>query len=217
MESVLEGMAEYYSAELSQKVKRGVRESLIKGYYTGGQVTYGYKIEDKRWKIDEEHAEFVRQAFNEYAMGEKATEIADHLNAQCSRTTTGKKWNGNAISKMLHNQRYMGIEKFGGEIFIDVIPPIVEEKLWQVVNGMMKQYRRNYKKDKYDPYFLTGKIFCGYCGESVIAEAGSSHLGTRYKYYKCRTKKVKGNSCLLGTTASMNLNNLSLIKLKNTF
>ena len=36
MESVLEGMAEYYSAELSQKVKRGVRESLIKGYYTGG-------------------------------------------------------------------------------------------------------------------------------------------------------------------------------------
>ena len=214
MESVLEGMAEYYSAELSQKVKRGVRESLIKGYYTGGQVTYGYKVEDKRWKIDEEHAEFVRQAFNEYAVGEKATEIADHLNAQGSRTSTGKKWNGNAISKMLHNQRYMGIEKFGGEIFTDVIPPIVEEKLWQVVNGMMKHYRRNYKKDKYDPYFLTGKIFCGYCGESVIAEAGSSHMGTRYKYYKCHTKKVKGKACLLRNYRKHELEQLIIDKTK---
>ncbi len=88
-----------------------------------------------------------------YAMGEKATEIADHLNAQGSRTSTGKKWTGNGISKMLHNLRYMGIEKFGGEVFTDVIPPIVEEKLWQVVNGMMEHYRRNYKKNKYDPTF----------------------------------------------------------------
>ena len=111
----------------------------------------------------------------------------------------------------------MGIEKFGGEIFTDVIPPIVEEKLWQVVNGMMKQYRRNYKKDKYDPYFLTGKIFCGYCGESVIAEAGSSHLGTKYKYYKCHTKKVKASRVCLETIASTNLNNSLLTKLKNTF
>ena len=48
MESVLEGMAEYYFAELSQKVKRGVRESLKKGNYTGGQVTYGYKVENQK-------------------------------------------------------------------------------------------------------------------------------------------------------------------------
>lgn len=158
MESVLEGMAEYYSAELSQKVKRGIRESLMKGYYTGGQVTYGYKVENKKWVINEEHAKFVRLAFEEYSRGEKATEIANHLNAQASRINGGKKWTGNAIAKMLHNQRYMGIEKFGGEIFTDVIPPIVEEKLWKVVNGMMVYFRRNYKKDKYDPYFLTGNV-----------------------------------------------------------
>jgi len=110
-ESVLEGMAEYFSAELIQKVKRGVRESLMKGYYTGGQVTYGYKVENKKWVIDEEHAKFVRQAFEEYSRGEKANEIASHLNAQGSSTTGGKKWNGNMIARMLHNQRYIGVEK----------------------------------------------------------------------------------------------------------
>jgi len=73
------------------------------------------------------------------------------------------------------------LKKFGGEIFTDVIPQIIEEKLGKVVNGMMVYYRRNY--------------ICGYCGESVIAEAGSSHRGTRYKYYKCHTQKVEGKSC----------------------
>ncbi|MGN0960799.1 MAG: recombinase family protein, partial [Christensenellales bacterium] len=214
MESVLEGIAEYYSIELSQKVKRGVRESLMKGNFTGGQVTYGYKIENKKWVIDEDHAKFVRQAFQEYSRGEKATEIADHINTLGSRTLGGKKWDGNSIAKMLHNPRYMGTLKFGDEIFTDVIPPIVEEKLWQVVNGMMENYRRNYKKDKYDPYFLTGKIFCGYCGESVIAESGSSHLGTRYKYYKCHTKKVKGKACELRNYRKQELEQLIIEKTK---
>ena len=40
LESLLEGMAEYYSAELSQKVRRGMNESRLKGQYTGGFVLY---------------------------------------------------------------------------------------------------------------------------------------------------------------------------------
>ena len=46
MESVLEGMAEYYSAELSQKVKRGRRETLSKKLFAGGITPYGYRIEN---------------------------------------------------------------------------------------------------------------------------------------------------------------------------
>lgn len=44
IEGVLESMAEYYSAELSQKVRRGIRESLSKGYFIGGYIYgFGYK------------------------------------------------------------------------------------------------------------------------------------------------------------------------------
>ena len=42
LESMLEGYAEYYSAELSQKIRRGMNESRQKGNYTGGYVLYGY-------------------------------------------------------------------------------------------------------------------------------------------------------------------------------
>ena len=48
LESLLEGMNQYFSAELSQKVKRGMRETRLKGYYQGGGLPYGYRVEDRK-------------------------------------------------------------------------------------------------------------------------------------------------------------------------
>ena len=52
-ESMLEGYAEYYSAELAQKVKRGMFETRRKGLYQGGGLLYGYKIDGRKIVIDE--------------------------------------------------------------------------------------------------------------------------------------------------------------------
>ena len=67
LESVLEGMAEFYSQELSQKVKRGMNESALKCNTLGGQAPLGYKIVDKKYVIDETTAPIVREAFKLYA------------------------------------------------------------------------------------------------------------------------------------------------------
>lgn len=48
LEGLLESMAEYYSAELSQKVKRGMHETRSKGLFAGGCRMYGYQIIDQR-------------------------------------------------------------------------------------------------------------------------------------------------------------------------
>lgn len=53
LEAVLEAMAETYSRQLSQNVKRGMHESALKGLSTGGTVPYGYKLRDGRLVIDE--------------------------------------------------------------------------------------------------------------------------------------------------------------------
>lgn len=71
IEGVLESMAEYYSAELSQKVKRGIRESYEKGYFIGGFGLFGYDIIDKHWVINETEAAVVREIFERYRYGEK--------------------------------------------------------------------------------------------------------------------------------------------------
>ena len=82
LESMLEGYAEYYSAELSQKVKRGMRETRSKGNFTGGFIIYGYKVENHKVVIDEEKAETVKYIFEQYAIGVYVKDIIKALTSK---------------------------------------------------------------------------------------------------------------------------------------
>ena len=84
LESLLEGMAEYYSAELSQKIKRGLNERRIKGNFTGGYIEYGYKvvgnkIDGRKVKIEEDESIIVKRIFEQYASGFTVNEIISDL------------------------------------------------------------------------------------------------------------------------------------------
>ena len=79
LESMIEGYAEYYSAELSQKVKRGMNETRQKGNFTGGTIIYGYKVENHKVVIDEEKAEVVRFIYDQYAQGVYVKDIIKTL------------------------------------------------------------------------------------------------------------------------------------------
>ena len=110
MESVLEGMAEYYSKELGQKVRRGINESLIKRNYIGGSVNLGYKIIDKKWAIEPQEATLVEEIFKQYANGKFAKEICDELNLKGYKNKQGKKFTVEIIAKMLRNRKYIKTE-----------------------------------------------------------------------------------------------------------
>ena len=69
LEGLLESMNQYFSAELSQKTKRGMRENRIKGYSQGGKTLYGYRVENKKIVIDEEEAAILRYMFEKYDAG----------------------------------------------------------------------------------------------------------------------------------------------------
>ena len=79
LENVLIGLAEYYSAELAVKIRRGLKESWSKGQFTGGNLAYGYKLNNKKVEIDHDQAEVVLTMFNMYANGYIAQDIIDVL------------------------------------------------------------------------------------------------------------------------------------------
>lgn len=196
VEGMLESMAEYYSAELSQKVRRGIRESLIKGNFIGGYGLFGYDIVDKKWTINTYEADIVRDMFTRYKNGEKAKDIIDRLNAQGIRTKAGSPFNMNSFARIIRNEKYIGIVNSHGTVYTNVIPPIVDEKLFYDCNAVMDEHKhkpREYKSEK--PYILSGKLFCGYCGSMMTAETGTSQTGKLHHYYKCFGRKKNKNSC----------------------
>ena len=92
VETLLEGMAEYYSAELSEKVIRGQTENALKGKCTGGTGTIGYKIdEEKFYHLDPLTAPLVLEAFQQYDNGDKMVEIVNFLNDKGVRNMQGGK------------------------------------------------------------------------------------------------------------------------------
>ena len=195
VETLLEGMAEYYSAELSEKVIRGQTENALKGKCTGGTGTIGYKIdEDKFYHLDPLTSPLVLEAFQRYDNGEKMVEIVNFLNDKGVRNMQGGKMTHSSVNTMLKNRRYIGELSFRDIVVPDAIPVIVPKDLFDRVQKRLDKNKRAPACGKADEeYLLTTKLFCGKCGALMFGESGTSATGRTYYYYKCaNVKRRKG-------------------------
>ena len=196
LESLLEGLAEYYSADLRQKVKRGIRESAKKGRYCGASVPIGYKTDnDRHIIIDEKAADAVREAFQMHISGATTKDIIDMFNERGIRSSRGKDITPAVVYRMLRNERYTGAWELAG-VTLDV-PGIISEETFIEASKHFKTSRNNAANTAKTDYLLSCNCYCGYCGKIVRGESGIGRNGKAYNYYKCSTNKKKGSKCEL--------------------
>ena len=197
LESVLEGYAEYYSADLSEKVIRGRTENALKCKFNGGTLPIGYVIdEEQHFQVDPLTAPFVLDVFKKYDKGATMKELRDWLNENGIRNKLGKPLNFNSIQHMLGNRRYIGEYKYRDIVVPDGIPAIVPLELFDRVQEKLAQNKKAPARHKAeDDYLLTTKLFCGYCGAYLCGESGKSRNGTIHHYYKCVSVKKKRTDC----------------------
>ncbi|MGI6725521.1 MAG: recombinase family protein [Christensenellales bacterium] len=187
LESVLEGYAEYYSADLSEKVIRGMTDNALKAKSTGGTRPIGYLINsEQRFEIDPLTAPYVLEAFKRYDEGHTLKEIRDWLNAQGVRNNLGKPMQYGSVGHLLKNKRYTGELRYRDVVIPDGIPAIVPADLFERVQQKMEKNRKAPARHKAeDDYLLTTKLFCGYCGLYMCGESGTSRTMRVHHYYKC--------------------------------
>ena len=197
LESVLEGYAEYYSADLSEKVIRGMTDNALKCKYNGGTLPIGYVIdEDQRFQIDPLTSPYILEAFKQYDEGATMTEIRDWLNAKSVKNTRGQTLTYNSVQHLLNNRRYIGEFKYRDVIVPDGIPAIVPIDLFERVQEKLAKNKKAPARHKAeDDYLLTTKLFCGHCGAYLCGESGTSRSGVVHHYYKCVTVKKKRGDC----------------------
>lgn len=203
LEGFLETIDQYYSANLAVEVRKGLRENALKGKHAGGQVLFGYSLDDEGYYIPNENARIVKRIFEEYAAGYPKTEICERLNKEGYRNQRGKKFNTRTLYDLLRNEKYIGNYVYTIEqtetIRLDGIiknPPI-DRELWHTVQELCtsSSIRGRQRKQK-RTYFLTGKAYCECCG-AHISGAGSkrSRNGDLNYYYKCVGKVKHKNGC----------------------
>lgn len=193
LESLLEGLAEYYSANLAQNIKRGLRESALKCLHTGAGLSLGYKVDkDRRYYIDETEADIVRLIFKMYDEGRRKSEILDLLNDKGVKTIKGNNYTSTGLTRILRNRRYVGDYIGQGMIIPGGMPQIVDTDLFGRVQQKLDCATKIRAKPKYDMEFLlTGKLFCGVCGSNMIGDSGTGKSGRKWYYYTCAARKNK--------------------------
>lgn len=193
LESLLEGYAEFYSVELSEKIHRGQKENALKGLNNGGGIPLGYLLgKDQRLEVDPITAPLVVEIFSRYAEGETIRAIVDSLNERGLQTKRNKPYTMSSFNSILKNRKYIGEYKYQDVVIPGGVPSIVPQELFDRVQARMEKNKRAPAMSKADEKFLlTTKLFCGKCGRLMVGESGTSHTGKKHYYYKCGSAKRK--------------------------
>lgn len=195
LSSLYEGLAEYYSADLSQKVSRGMRESAIKGKVIG-TVTYGFKKgADGCHEINTTTAPILEEAFIRYYNGETVPDICNNFTNR-GILKDGKPFQPNFFYRAFRNHKYIGDYEYQGEIYKNVLPKIISEELFFNVQKLLDKNAAHFQKNKaHVDFLLSGKLICGNCGYNYVGDSGTSHTSYTYHYYKCHGKKMRKSKC----------------------
>lgn len=129
----------------------------------------------------------VRFIFEQYSIGVYVKNILLELDRR-GVTYNGKEFVRSTVYNILKNEKYAGIYRFNGEIIENMFPQIVPTDIFEKVRA--KVQKNHYGKRSIQVvYLLRNKLKCGYCGQSVNAECGTSQNGEKKYYYKCLGKK----------------------------
>ncbi|MDI6604072.1 MAG: recombinase family protein [Thermoanaerobacteraceae bacterium] len=198
LESVLEGMAEYYSKNLAREVMKGLKENAYQSRFNGGIPPLGYDIKEGYYVVNEKEAEAVRLIFQMYKDDYGYRHIIDELNLHGYKTKKGNNFSKNSLHEILKNEKYIGkyifnkgtkhnhrIRKDDVIVINNAIPAIVDKNLFEEVQKKMETAKKTQgSHNAQRVYLLTGLIKCGICGSSMVGCLGKR----KYTYYRCNNK-----------------------------
>lgn len=180
---------ENYSRLLSLRVTAGLNKNVEKGLMVGGSVTWGYKMVNKKYEIDESAAYYVRMIFDLFKEGQNLMSICDILYSKGIYNSNGKKFQHQHISKILHNKRYIGIFVYKNKEYPDFVPVIIDDETFDIAQSKLgKNATKKGRIRNNTEYYLSGKLYCGYCDSKMIGYSGTGRHGGKFYYYKCPNK-----------------------------
>jgi len=182
------GQSKYYTDNLSENIKRGIRQKLRKGIWPQwAPLGYSNDYKTKTIVIDEQKAPLIKKAFELYATGNHSLKtLKDILYNEGLIGKKNKSLSVSNIEYFLKNPFYYGVIRYNGELYEGTHPPIITKQLFDKVQDILKQRHRATRKKKYN-FVFRGFIKCGECGAMITAETKKK----KYVYYHCTKRKEK--------------------------
>ncbi len=201
MEAIIESVDEFYSENLAEEVKRGMREAASRGYFLASRAPFGYnriKVSDgvkdrPTLEVDQVAAPIVREIFESSRRGNGLAEICKELNGR-GITNRGRRWQKNVVHYLLTNEAYTGTAVWGVKSKDEKNPdPVRVENAWpalvsrelfdEVQQGLHQRAPTVQRPGRVgSQYLLSGLLRCGVCGKPYSAQGAKSG---QFAYYVC--------------------------------
>ncbi len=185
------GQSKYYTDNLSENIKRGIRQKLRKGIWPNwAPLGYLNDPQTRAIVIDKEKAPYVKKLFQLYSTGDYSFRKLKNIFEE--EGFIGKKNTPLSVSQVQHILRnifYYGVFNYDNETYEGSHLPMITKQLFNKVQNVLKQRHRATRKKKYD-FVFRGFIKCGECGASITAENKKKNKH-RYIYYHCTKRKGK--------------------------
>ena len=126
IEAVVEGIAAYYSKNLSRETMKGMKENAYNSKFNGSRPPYGYKLVPRKDKdgnieyskkrgtklhdlaLDEKNHVAVQKIFDMTLERKTYPEIIKYLKENGYTMTSGKEFSTSTLLQILKNERYTG-------------------------------------------------------------------------------------------------------------
>ena len=185
MESIYDGMAEMYSVQISQNVKRAARGNALKNKSNGGYTLFGYKVNPitRQYELDEVTAPIAEEIFNRAAAGKSYKSIIQYAKS------LGFNFGYCKLSTMLKNERYTGVYIYDGIRNEGGMPAIVSKTKFDIIQRIFADNSRRQRSANVK-YLFSKRCFCGKCGSTITGEYAKNSKGSIYYYYTCQGRKM---------------------------
>jgi site-specific DNA recombinase len=218
VENIMASIAEFYSANLGEEVKKGQRVMVQRGGWPH-QVPRGYRLartpEDRSVVVpDESIGRTIADMFELYATGRfSLKDLGQELLLRGVATASGKAVPASCIRDMLENPFYTGRMRWKGAEYPARHPGIVSEELFRRVQSVLRHRFKEPGERGRTRYLLRGLASCGDCGHRMTAERHK-----QWHYYRCVanargecsapfTRVDDAHHALLGLYARLNMPN----------
>ena len=193
IENIMASIAEFYSANLAEEIRKGVQQKLKNGGWPT-KAPIGYKnIRDDNDKtfsvLDPQKASYIRQIFEAYSTGQYSLlGLSEEMYKAGFTTRFGKKFSQESMKKILNNKFYIGIMTWKGVNYQGKHEPLIIQDLFYRVQEVLKsRSAQTGEKGRYK-YLLRGLVWCKSCGQKLTAERHPRGI-----YYRCSPSIHKKN------------------------
>src|SRR3989344_4510335 len=187
------GQSKYYSDNLSENVKRGIRQKLRRGEWLT-KAPFGY-VNNPKTRTIEPHptlSKILVKAFEAYATGKYTLEGLGKFLAEYGIESKNRMPLSKAnIKRILTNQAYFGLIAHKGEYFEGKFQPILNRATFEAVQEVLKRKAKPRKTKQGHNFPFTGLITCGQCNSPITAQWALGKSGGIYRYYRCTKKRGK--------------------------